>query len=429
MSESTAELMERRQRLLGAKSQIFYHDPVHIVRGQDVWLYDAEGNRYLDVYNNVAHVGHCHPKVVEALCRQASTLNTHTRYLHTGILDYVERLTATFDESLSAAILTCTGSEANDIALRMAQAWTGQMGVIATDATYHGNTTAVSQLSTRIPPVGGRAPHVRLVPSPDSYRQDQSSFREDFEDAVGGAIDSLQDAGFGVSALIVCPILANEGVPRLRSGFFDPAIRRVRQGGGVVIADEVQAGFGRTGHFWGHQRTGFVPEIVTLGKPMGNGHPIGGVVTSAGIMSSFRDAFRYFNTFGGNPVSCAAALAVLDVLEEESLLDNAREVGEFALQLLGRLADRHDCIGDVRGSGLFLGAEIVRDRGTQEPAPELADRIVNTMRHRGVLIGKSGIYGNVLKMRPPMPFSRGNAEMLAATLDQSLDEISEGRAA
>lgn len=429
MSESSAELMERRHRLLGAKSQIFYHDPVHIVRGQGVWLYDADGNRYLDVYNNVAHVGHCHPKVVEALCRQASTLNTHTRYLHTGILDYVERLTATFDDSLSTAILTCTGSEANDIALRMAQAWTGQMGVIATDATYHGNTAAVSQLSTRIPPVGGRAPHVRLVPSPDSYRQDQGRFGEDFADTVEEAIESLQGAGFGLSALIVCPILANEGVPDLQSGFFDPAIQRVRQAGGVMIADEVQSGFGRTGHFWGQQRTGFVPEIVTLGKPMGNGHPIGGVVTSAGMMSSFRDAFRYFNTFGGNPVSCAAALAVLDVLEEEGLADHARDVGDFAIQLLGQLAERHSCIGDVRGAGLFFGAEIVKDRETKTPAPDLADRIVNTMRHRGVLIGKSGIYGNVLKMRPPLPFSREHAEMLAATLDQALRETSQGRAA
>ncbi|RUV12931.1 aminotransferase class III-fold pyridoxal phosphate-dependent enzyme, partial [Mesorhizobium sp. M7A.T.Ca.TU.009.01.3.1] len=355
MSQSQEALVSRRSRLLGAKSQLFYDEPVHLVRGEGVWLYDADGRKYLDAYNNVAHVGHCHPHVVEALCRQASLLNTHTRYLHTAILDYVERLTATFNASLSSAILTCTGSEANDIALRMAQAATGRMGIIATDATYHGNTTAVSQLSTRMPPVGGRARNVRLVPAPDSYRHpDAMANGKAFGDAVREAIASLEQDGIGLSGIILCPLLANEGFPTLPSGFFDDAMRAVRDAGGLVIADEVQPGFGRTGsHFWGHQRAGFVPDILTMGKPMGNGHPVAAVVTTKDTLATFRNAFRYFNTFGGNPVSCAVANAVLDVIEQEDLVANARNVGAYALGLLRPLADRHECIGEVRGAGLF----------------------------------------------------------------------------
>ncbi|MER9306488.1 aminotransferase class III-fold pyridoxal phosphate-dependent enzyme [Mesorhizobium sp. M0496] len=418
-------LVSRRSRLLGAKSQLFYNEPVHLVRGEGVWLYDADGRRYLDAYNNVAHVGHCHPHVVEALCRQASLLNTHTRYLHTAILDYVERLTATFDARLSTAILTCTGSEANDIALRMAQATSGQMGIIATDATYHGNTTAVSQLSTRMPPVGGRARHIRLVPAPDSYRHpDAMANGKAFGDAVREAVASLEQDGIGLSGMILCPLLANEGFPALPNGFFDDAVAAVRQAGGLVIADEVQPGFGRTGsHFWGHQRAGFVPDIVTMGKPMGNGHPVAAVVTSREILATFRNAFRYFNTFGGNAVSCAVANAVLDVIEQEDLLPNACDVGAYALGLLRPLADRHECIGEVRGAGLFFGAELVHDRETREPAPDIAEQVANRMRHRGVLMGKTGIHGNVLKIRPPMPFSRDNAAFLIGVLDEVLGEV------
>lgn len=425
MSHS-GEILQRRARLLGAKSQLFYDDPVELVRGEGVWVYDAEGKRYLDAYNNVAHVGHCHPHVVEALHRQAGLLNTHTRYLHTAILDYVERLAGTFSADISSAILTCTGSEANDIALRMAQAVSGHMGIIATDATYHGNTAAVSQLSTRMPPVGGRAPHVRLVASPDSFRhpEDLQSSGRRFAEEVRKAVASLAENDIGISGLIICPLLANEGFPTLPEGYFDEAIGIIRAAGGVIIADEVQAGFGRSGsHFWGHQHAGFTPDIVTMGKPMGNGHPVAGVMTTPAILATFRDAFRYFNTFGGNPVSCVVANAVLDVLEQEDLVANAKAVGAEALGMLRPLADRYRCIGEVRGSGFFFGAEIVSDRSRGEAAPELANAIVNEMRRRGVLMGKTGIYGNVLKIRPPMPFSRDNAALLVETLDKALAAV------
>ena len=427
MSDNAA-LLARREKLLGRNMSIFYSDPVHLVKGEGVWVWDADGRKYLDCYNNVPHVGHCHPRVVEAICRQASVLNTHTRYLHEGILDYVERLTATFDASLDTAILTCTGSEANDIALRMAQAVSGKTGVIATDHTYHGNTTAVSQLSTRMPPVGGYGGHVRHVPAPDGYRPLGGAPGEAFVDAWAAkleeAIASLKASPFGFSALIIDPFFANEGFPDLPDGFLVKAAAIVRREGGLLISDEVQPGFGRTGtHMWGHQRAGIIPDVVTLGKPMGNGHPVGGVVANSETLNAFRKAFRYFNTFGGNPVSCAAAMAVLDVLEDEKLRENAREVGAYAVGGLAGLAEKHSIIGNVRGSGLFFGAELVLDRAEKTPAPDVATRVINEMRERGVLMGKLGIHQNATKIRPPMPFTKENADFMLSTLDDVLSGL------
>ncbi|UTV39833.1 aminotransferase class III-fold pyridoxal phosphate-dependent enzyme (plasmid) [Ensifer adhaerens] len=423
-----ADLIARRERLLGRNMSLFYEEPVHLVRGEGVWLFDADGRRYLDCYNNVPHVGHCHPRVTEAIARQASTLNTHTRYLHEGILDYVERLTATFDKSLDAAILTCTGSEANDVALRMAQAVTGKTGVIATDHTYHGNTAAVSQLSTRMPPVGGFGGHVRHVPAPDSYRplggEPGDAFAAAFTAKVEEAIASLEQSPHGFSALIIDPFFANEGFPELPWEFLDGAVAAVRKAGGLVIADEVQPGFGRTGgHMWGHQKAGIVPDIVTLGKPMGNGHPIGGVIAGADTLNAFRKAFRYFNTFGGNPVSCAVAMAVLDVIESEKLIENAAAVGAYAKAGLAGLADKHDVIGDIRGSGLFFGAELVTDRSEKTPASGLATKVINGMRERGVLMGKLGIHQCTTKIRPPMPFTPENADLMLSMLDDVLSGL------
>lgn len=423
-----AALIARRERLLGKNMSLFYEHPAHIVRGEDVWLYDSEGRRYLDCYNNVPHVGHCHPHVVAAIAKQAATLNTHTRYLHEGILNYVERLTATFDASLTSAILTCTGSEANDVALRMAQAVTGKTGVIATDHTYHGNTAAVSQLSTRMPPVGGFGGHVRHVPSPDSYRplggEPGEAFAIAFAAKVEEAIAALEETPFGFSALIIDPFFANEGFPDLPSGFLDRTVQAVHKAGGLVIADEVQPGFGRTGnHMWGHQRAGIIPDIVTLGKPMGNGHPIGGVIAGADTLNAFRKAFRYFNTFGGNPVSCAAGMAVLDVLEEENLMANARDVGAYAKAGLEKLAEKHERIGNIRGAGLFFGCELVTDRALKTPAPELATRVINSMRERGILMGKLGIHQCTTKIRPPLPFRREHADFMLSVLDDVLGSL------
>ena len=424
----TETLLEKRNRLLGPNLPTFYKDPVHLVRGQGVSLWDTDGRRYLDCYNNVPHVGHCHPKVTEAICAQAGTLNTHTRYLHDGIVDYAERLLGKIDPSIDKVLFTCTGSEANDVALRMAQALTGNTGVIATDFTYHGNTAAVSQLGKKKPPIGGFQDHVAFVPAPDSYRplggEAGMAHARAFAAEVEAQIAELQARGHGLSALVVCPFFANEGFPDLPHGWLTPAVEAVRRAGGVVIADEVQPGFGRLGsHFWGHERIGFVPEIVTIGKPMANGHPVGAVLATSDAMAAFRTGFGYFNTFGGNPVSMAACLATLDVIEGEGLQQNAAEVGAYAKACLQDLAGRYDCIGDVRGAGLFFGAEMVLDRAEKTPAPEFTQRVAEAMRHQGVLLNYLGRHGNVLKMRPPMVFARGDVDQMIGALDTVLAEV------
>jgi len=413
-----SELLRRRERLLGPNVPTFYETPLHIVRGKGVWLWDADGRRYLDCYNNVPHVGHCHPAVVEAIARQSAQLNTHTRYLHEGILDYLDALTARFGPNITSAIMTCTGSEANDVALRMAQAATGKTGIIATDRTYHGNTTAVSQLSTRRPPIGGRQGHVRLVPAPDSLRNPDPEGRA-FAAAVEQAIAELQETGHGISALVICPFFANEGFPDLPAGFLDRAADAVRKAGGVIIADEVQPGFGRLGsHWWGHERLGFTPDIVTIGKPMANGYPAAAVLASLELLSEFRNAFGYFNTFAGNPVACAAASAVLDVIERENLIEAAHETGKYALERLNALAKKYRVIADIRGAGLFFGVEFTTDGNT--PATAFTARVVEEMKSRGVLLNSTGIGNATLKIRPPMVFGKEHADLLVDTLDDIL---------
>ncbi|MBM7067122.1 aspartate aminotransferase family protein [Actibacterium sp. 188UL27-1] len=416
----TENLLARRARLMGPNVPTFYDDPVHIVRGEGVWLWDADGTRYLDCYNNVPHVGHCHPKVVEAITRQAARLNTHTRYLHDTVLDYLDRLTAKFDHDLSQAIMVCTGSEANDIAIRMAEALTGKTGLIATDNTYHGNTKATSQLSTRRPPIGGYPPHVKLVPAPDSTHPlggSPEAQPQAFAENVARAIAELEAAGVGFAGFMLCPIFANEGLPHVAPGFLDPTVTVVRQAGGLILCDEVQPGFGRIGsHWWGHDWLGFRPDVVTLGKPMANGHPVAAVVTRPDIMAAFREGFGYFNTFGGNPVSAAAALAVLDVIEGDGLVPAARDTGRYTLDLLRRLD--HPLIADVRGTGLFFAVELIHPDG--RPATECAARVVEALRQKGVLMNRIGRQMHILKMRPPMPFARIHADQAVAAMAEAL---------
>ena len=418
MSET---LLEKRRRLLGPNVRLFYEEPVHLVRGEGAWVWDANGKRYLDCYNNVPHVGHCHPKVVAAIAAQAGQLNTHTRYLHDNILDYAEALTGTFGAGLETVLMTCTGSEANDVALRMARAVTGKTGIIATSHTYHGNTDLVSRLSkTSNPPPGGAGDFVRFVTAPDSYRgADPAQFAAE----VQAAIEDLEAAGAGFSALLVCPTFVNEGLPQLPEGWLKAAIARVQAAGGLFIADEVQPGFGRIGsHFWGHEFQGVQPDIVTLGKPMANGHPVGAVVTSAEIMSTFRATYSYFNTFGGNPVSCAAAKATLEVIEEEGLQAKALQLGTYILEQLKTLAVPFDFIGDVRGMGLIFGLEFVDANG--DPNPRLCQQVPDKMRARGVLINFFGIHKNTLKCRPPLALSQDQADVFLEALEATLHDLS-----
>ncbi len=423
------ELLERRVRIMGGSAPLFYDEPVHIVRGEGVWLYGVDGKKYLDVYNNVPHVGHCHPHVVDAIARQAETLNVHTRYLHENIVNYSERLTATFDDSLSMAILTCTGTESNEVALRMARQHSGGMGIICSNFTYHGNSTAVWELATTFYEGGqSPSPNIKAVPFPDAYRPafelSGDALWEAYADEVISAIQSFKADGIGFAGLIFCPIFSGEGLPDVSPLYMQKVIEHVQSEGGLFISDEVQAGFGRTGDcMWGHQLYGITPDIVTMGKPMGNGHPLGGVVACADLLNEFRDTSMYFNTFAGNPVSCAAGMAVLDVLEQEQLLENASSTGEYVKQGLRKLQDKHDLIGDVRGKGLFFGLDLVTDRTTKQAATAEAKRVINMMCDKGILISKIGPDDNVLKMRPPMPFSNENADHLLSTLDDVLADI------
>lgn len=413
----TETLAQRRKRLMGPNVPTLHDPPLHIVRGRGVWLWDATGRRYLDAYNNVAHVGHCHPGVVAAIAGQAAELNVHARYLHGGVLDYIERLTATMSHGLSQMLMVCTGSEANDVALRMAQAATGRTGIIATDATYHGNTTATAQLSTRRPPIGGYPPHVRLVAAPRGGDGDR------FAADVARAATDLDGRGFGLSALIVCPVFANEGLPDVAPGYLDPAVDEVRAAGGLIICDEVQSGFARLGHaMWGHDWMGFAPDVVTLGKAMGNGYPVAGVAARPAVMAAFRNAFGYVNTFAGTPVAAAAAMAVLDAMEAGALAENAATSGAHLLARLAGLTDRR--IARVTGRGLFFAVELGHVDG--RPAAGLAGRVVEAMRDDGVLIGRIGPDMNILKIRPPLPFDCANGDLLADALGRALDRCGDG---
>lgn len=423
-------LLERRYQVLGRHSPLFYDEPLHLVKGEGVWLYDVDGKQYLDVYNNVPHVGHCHPHVVQALTEQAMTLNTHTRYLHENVVNYAERLTATFDDSLSMAMFTCTGSEANELALRMARYCTGGSGIIVTDFAYHGNTEAVAELGTAFMSEARNTRRVRAFSIPDTYRPgheglEAEALADAYADEVKKAIDDFAADGIKLAGILVCPDFANEGLLNVPPGFLEKAVAHVREAGGVYIADEVQAGFGRTGkHFWAHQGYDVTPDIVTMGKPMGNGHPLAGVVARDEIIDAFGESSMYFNTFGGNPVSCAVGMAVLDVLEQENLQQNALQTGAYVTKGLERLKSRYDVIGDVRDLGMFFALELVSDRETKSPADDVAKKIINHMRYQGVLISRIGRYDNILKMRPPMPFQPGHADKLLLALEQALSDIS-----
>ncbi len=420
---AAAGLIARRDRLMGSAYRLFYENPIHLVKGEGVWLYDADGKKYLDLYNNVPHVGHCHPHVVEALTKQIRTLNTHTRYLHENVLDYAERLTEKFPDELDVAMFSCTGSEANELALRIARAYTGGTGIIVTDHAYHGNTQAIYQISTEDIPPEEIPDFVISVPAPDTYR---GAYRGDdagerYAAHIETAIDELRGRGVKPAAFVVDTIISSSGVVSPPPGYLKKAAEIIRAAGGLFVADEVQPGFGRTGkNFWGFEADEFAPDIATMGKPMGNGQPLAATVSRADIVERFSQKSDYFNTFGGNPVSCAAGLAVLDVIETENLQQNALEVGQYLIDGLNDLATRHESIGDIRGSGLFLAVDLVNDRETREPATETTSRVVNGLRDRGILTGSIGPGDNILKLRPPMVVSTENADYFLGIVDEVL---------
>jgi len=414
-------LLRRREAVLAPSYRLFYRHPVVAVRGSGVWLYDAEGNQYLDAYNNVPAVGHSHPHVQRLVNEQLGVLNTHTRYLTEPVVTYSERLLDLLPPELTKVVYTCTGSEAVDLALRIARYETGADGIICTSHAYHGTTTAAAAISPSLGPNNRIGPDVALVAAPDTQRDDPAGMAESFADRVRRTISDLRERGVGFAGMIVDSIMSSDGVHSDPQGLLGPAARAVREAGGLWIADEVQPGFGRLGStWWGFQRHGLVPDLVVMGKPMGNGVPIGAVVGRDEVMAAFGRDIRYFNTFGGNPVSIAAATAVLDVIEADELLDNASKTGQTLLEGLGELATRHGCIGGVRGCGLFTAVEFVDEQDADAPDPTRASLVVNELRDRRILISASGPHENVLKIRPPLPFTADHATQLLGELDDVL---------
>jgi 4-aminobutyrate aminotransferase-like enzyme/Ser/Thr protein kinase RdoA (MazF antagonist) len=427
---STPELVERRRAVLGPSLSISYRTPLHIVRGVMQHLVDSNGRRYLDTVNNVAHVGHAHPDVVRAGQRQMAALNTNTRYLHEEILAYADALRATLPDDLSICWFVNSGSEANELALRMARAWAGERDFVVMESGYHGNTSALIDVShyKYAGPGGEGAPAwVHVVPMPDTYRgpfgKDDTRAGHKYAQAVRDAVGRILGAGRRPAGFLHESILSCGGQIPLPPGYLSEAYRHVRAAGGVCIADEVQTGLGRVGgHWWAFEEHGVVPDIVTMGKPLGNGHPLGAVVTTADVAARFANGMEYFNTFGGNPVSCAIGREVLAVIRREELRRNAVSTGNALVERLHALGERHQLIGDVRGSGLFLGIELVTDRDSRTPAGTEAAYIANRMRDGGVLMSTDGPHHNVLKIKPPMCFSRDDADFLVETLDRVLAE-------
>jgi len=417
-------LIERRMRLLGPAYRLFYDNPVEVSRGQGVLLYDRHGNEYLDAYNNVVSVGHCHPRVVAAVHQQMQTLCTHTRYVQESILDYAQDLLPTFGGTIGEhghMMLTCTGSEANDLAMRIARHHTGQDGIIVTEEAYHGNSALTASFSATMGESSPLGTWVRQVPTPDSYRMAPEHLGAWLAEQVAIQIKDLQRHGNGLAAFIADSAFSSDGIYVEPTSLLAPVAKVVREAGGLFIADEVQAGFGRLGEsLWGYQRHGIDPDIITLGKPMGNGFPVAGLAITPAAIARFGRELRYFNTFGGNTVAVAAAQAVLDVIRDEDLIANSKRIGGMLLDGFRDLAKRFEVIGDVRGCGLYVGVELVTGRDHKTPDAKTTSAVVNGLRERRVLISAEGKYGNVLKIRPPLVFSAQHADRLLTTAQSVL---------
>ena len=422
------DLLARRYATLGPHSPLFYKQPLELVSGSGVWLTDAQGKVYLDGYNNVPHVGHANPAVAEAIYQQLLTINLHTRYLNDRVVEYAEALLNTFDGGLERLFLTNSGSEANELALRIARQHTGNTGVLVSDFSYHGNTTSLAELTTGLTVREPLGSHVRPLRIPDTHgipKADVPALLQQSLSDVDAAIASLQAAGHGVSAFLFDPLFSTEGLLELPAGYIEGVAARVHAAGGLIISDEVQSGFGRTGSgMWGYQLFGIEPELVTMGKPMGNGHPIGAVVTTAALLDEFGRHNMFFNTFAGSPVSSAAGLAVLRFMEQENLMAKAGHLGEYIRTHLEKIAQGSAHVGSVRGRGLFFGIDIIEGDGSRTPAPGLTKVLIEDMRERGVLISRVGPHDNVLKMRPPLVFGKEHADILLEQLELSLRNLS-----
>lgn len=427
------QTLEMRKRLIGQSCRLFYSDnPVKIVRARGQYLFDENGERYLDCISNVQHVGHCHPSITKAAAEQMDILNTNSRFLHDNIVLYAERLAASLPKNLSVFYFVNSGSEANDLALRLAQQYTQHEDVIVLDHAYHGHLKSLIDISPyKFRKLTGQKEWVHVAPLPDTYH---GTFREDhpnpgqaYADTVRDLIEQVHSKGRKISSFFAESLPSVGGQVIFPQGYFPLVAEYVRSAGGVFVADEVQTGFGRVGsHFWAFQLQGedFCPDIVTMGKPMGNGHPLACVATTAEIAAAFTaNGVEYFNTFGGNPVSCAIGLAVLEVIEKEDLKENAKRVGAHLKELLKKLQTQHLVIGDVRGVGLFVGVEIVENRETRTPATGIAAQLVQRLKEDKICISTDGPWESVIKFKPPMCFSMEDAELVVQRMDSILKEM------
>ena len=416
------DLLERRALSMGS-SPIFYKEPVHLIKGKGIWLYDDSGNKYMDCYNNVPCVGHCHPHVIEALSKQAGQLNTHSRYLSKVVVDYSERLMALHADPLSVLQMGCSGTEAIEIAIKMARLATGGKGIICSNATYHGNSHETIRMT-----IGPFEPDFKRVPFPEKFRPLEEGLPENelcdlYLEEIKRAISEFSENNIPLAGMLFCSIFANEGLPDVPSGFMKKAATLVREAGGVVILDEVQAGFCRTGSWWGYEINDCVPDIVAMGKPMGSGYPLSGVGTSPEIAKIFHEKSYYFNTTASTPLQAAVGSAVLDVIEEEDLLGNVNSVGDYLKDKVKGFAKEYDMVGDVRGLGLFVAIECIEGQGSKKPNNKLAAEFVEKMKQKGFLISNAGQFRNVLKIRPPLVFEKEHADSLCEVLEETLEEV------
>ena len=418
------ELLDRHRRSMGHDAPLFYEEPIELVRGDGVWLEAADGRRYLDLYNNVPCVGHANPRVAAAIAEQAATLQVHSRYLHANVVDYTERLVSLHHDGIESVVLACSGSEATEMALTMARTLTGNHGLICTNATYHGNTSLVSKLTAL--PVGKERDGVRSISTPQIYRPlaeglTEAELGQLHLDELAATIAQFEADGVGFAGLMLCSILANEGLPNVPQGWFVEATQMVRDAGGLVIADEVQAGFARSGNWWGYDTSGFVPDIVCMGKPMGNGLPVSGVAASNEMITTFRRKHRYFNTFAASPVQAAAGMAVIDEITDRGLVASVETIGSGLQTSLKNLQADEPRMGDVRGYGLFVGIDWVLP-GTTTPDVAGAAAMVEALKAKDMLLGKAGRHGNVLKVRPPLVFEQSHADLFLAAFTEVLHD-------
>ena len=423
------DLVARRKATLGPTYQNFYDEPLHLVRGSGSALWDVDGRQYVDSYNNVVSVGHCHPHVVEALCKQAGTLNTHTRYLHKTIVELGEMLVERMPGEIDTCIFTCTGSEANDLATQIARHVTGQQGMVVTEASYHGVTELTRRLSTDSYPAANRPDWLAVIEPPNLYRgpwrRDDPEAAQQYLKQACQQLDLLEQRGHKPAAVMIDLVWDSNGPLAPPGEYLLGLCAEVRRRGGIVIADEVQSGYCRSGeHWWTADFYGLKPDILTCGKPMGAGHPLALMATTRAIIEEYSQQYHYFNTFGGNPVSAAVGKAVIEVIESEGLLQNAHDTGAYLEAGLRDLAGRHHAIGDVQGRGLFWGLDMVTDPASREPFSKAQMRHLGSLIvEQGVITGTSGRFGQILKLRPPLVFSRADADQAVAAIDRALQQI------